>query len=80
LTELASAAATNVDYTQTAGGTADAIQSTTTNLTIPAAAISLTDEIIVINLVRRGAAAGDTFGSYSQVHLVKYAYTAQNIV
>jgi len=80
LTELSSSAATTVDYTQAASGTADAIQSTTTNLVIPGASIALTDEIIVINLVRRGDAVGDTYSDNAQVHLVKYSYSAQNIV
>jgi len=81
LTELASTAAVNVDYTQAAGGTADAIQTTGTNLAIPAAAIDETnDEIIVLSLVRRGGAAGDTYDDNAQVHLVKYSYSAENII
>ena len=80
LTELASSAAATDDYLQAAGGSADAIQSTADNLVIPAAAVALTDEIIVINLVRRGSAGTDTYEESAQVHLVKYSYVAQNIV
>jgi len=80
LTELSSSAVTTDDYTQAAAGTADELQSTTTNLSISAGAISLTDDIIVINIVRRGTAGADTYTARAQVHLVKYTYTAQNIV
>jgi hypothetical protein len=80
LTELASSAATNDDYAQATGGTADGVQSTEDNLAIPAAAISANDDIIVINIVRRGNAAADTYNRKAYVHLVKYNYVAQNIV
>lgn len=80
LTELASTAATNVDYLQAAGGTLDALQSTGNNLIIPASAIQTTDSLIVINLVRRGGAGTDTYNDNAQVHLVHYNYNAQNIV
>jgi hypothetical protein len=80
LTELASSAASTDDYQQAAAGTADEIQSTLDNLVIPAAAVSTGDELIVINIVRRGSAAGDTYANYAQLHLVKYSYVAQNIV
>jgi hypothetical protein len=80
LTELSSSAATNDDYTQAVGGTADAIQSTAANLTIPASSISLSDEIIVINIVRRGTSGSDTYNNSAYVHLVKFNYVAQNIV
>jgi hypothetical protein len=81
LTELSSTAASTDDYTQTAGQTADGIQTTGSNLVIPAAAIdSANDEIVVINIVRRGDDAGDTYNNNAQVHLVKYSYIAQNII
>lgn len=80
LTELASSATTNVDYTQAAGGTADALQSTTTNLVIPAGNVAASDAMIIVNIVRRGSAGSDTYGDYAQVHLIKYSYSAQNIV
>ena len=80
LSDLASAAASTDDYLQAASGTADEIQSTSGNLVIPGSAISETDEIIVINVVRRGQAGTDTFGGSAQVHLVKYSYLAENIV
>jgi hypothetical protein len=77
LTELASSAATNDDFTQTAGGTTDAIQTTGGNLSVLASAITqATDELIIVNIVRRGTAAGDTFTGDAQVHAVKYSYTA----
>lgn len=77
-TELASAAATTVDVTQAANGTTDAIQ--TASFTISAGDIATTDEVILVNIVRRGPAGGDTFTGRAQVHLVKYSYTADNIV
>ena len=80
LTELASAASTNVDYTQAAAGTTDEMQSTGFELAIPGSAIAATDEVMVINAVRRGSAAGDTYAGKAHVHLVKYSYIAQNIV
>jgi hypothetical protein len=80
LTELASSAASTDDFTQAASGTADSIQSTLDNLVIPGGSVSTGDELIVINIVRRGSAAGDTYTDYAQVHLVKYSYVAQNIV
>lgn len=80
LTELVTTAPTNDDYTQTANGTADALQSTEDNLTISAASIETTDAIIGISVVRRADAAGDTFTGNAQVHLVHYNYNAQNIV
>jgi hypothetical protein len=81
LTELASTATTDVDYTQTTSGTADEIQSTMANLVIPAGDIdTVNDEMIVINIVRRGGAGADTYVDRAQVHLVKYSYSAENII
>jgi hypothetical protein len=80
LTELASGASTTDDYTQATSGTADELQSTGTNLSISAGDIQAGDDIIVMNIVRRGTAGGDTYSKKAQVHLVKYTYTAQNIV
>jgi len=80
LTELASSASTNVDYLQTAAGTADELQSTEDNLAISAGDVSLTDDLIVVNLVRRGDAGTDTYPKDANVHLVKVCYVAQNIV
>jgi hypothetical protein len=80
LTELASGASTTDDYTQAASGTADELQGTGGNLAISAGTVQTSDDIIVINVVRRGTAGGDTYAKDAQVHLVKYRYTAQNIV
>lgn len=78
--ELASGAATTVDYTQAASGTTNEIQTTDSNLTIPASAIDSGDEVIALCVVRRGTAGADTYNQDAQVHLVKYRYTAENIV
>lgn len=80
LTELASAAITTVDFTQATAGATDELQSTGANLVIPAADVALTDDVIVFNLVRRGNAGADTYNRDARVHLVKYCYTAENIV
>ena len=80
LTELVSTAATVVSYVQTACGTLNAIQTTNSHLSIPAAAINTADEVIVINVVRLGGDAGDTFTDSAQVCLVKYSYTAKNTI
>jgi hypothetical protein len=80
LTELVSSAVSTSDYLQATGGTADGLQSTGNNLTIPASAVSTSDDLIVINIVRRGTAGTDTYHDNAQVHLVKYSYKAQNIV
>jgi hypothetical protein len=80
LTELVSSAASTADYTQAAGGTADAVQTTGVELIIPGSAITTSDELIVINIVRRGSVGADTYNDLAQVHLVKYSYVASNIV
>lgn len=80
LTELVDAAVITDDFTQAASGTANSLQSTGANLAVAAGDISITDDVIVINVVRRGAAAGDTYTKDAQVHLVKYCYNAENIV
>jgi len=80
LTEAANGATTDVDYDQAGNGTADTLQSTGLNLVIAAADISVSDVLIVVNLVRRGAAGADTFTGNAQVHLVQFSYSAQNIV
>lgn len=79
--ELASGAATTVDYTQATSGTADEVQTTGSNLVIPASAIDqVNDEVLAICVARRGKAGPDTYNQEAQVHLVKYSYTAENIV
>jgi uncharacterized membrane protein len=80
LTELVSSAASTDDYMQAASGTSDALQTTGSNLIISAANISSSDEMIVINIARRGAAGTDTYSNNAQVHLVKYSYVAKNLV
>lgn len=79
LTNLVTTAATTVAYTQAASGTAQALQTTNGNLTIPAASVSTNNALVVVNVIRNGTGA-DTFTGTAQVHMVQLGYQAKSIV